>query len=203
MKKTVFDSPFWVLFFRTFFKIGLKLAGWKLIGERPPQKCVMIGAPHTSNWDFVLMLCVAFGFRVKLFWMVKDNVYKKGYGRIADWGGGIPIDRKSAHNVVDQTVHAIKEEEEFLLVNTPEGTRSKRKKWKTGFYYIALKAQIPIQLCYVDAPNKTVGLGPVITPSGNQQEDMVMIHEFYLQHRAGIHPELFTLPLGDDFTSEK
>ncbi len=197
MRVTLFDQVFPSLFFRSLTWLILKLSGWKVVGKKPTEKkAVLVAAPHTSNWDFVLMLLAAFHLRLKLFWMVKDNVYKAGLGPLANWAGWIPVDRGAPHGVVAQVINAFATSEEFLLLNTPEGTRSKRDRWKTGFYHIALKAQVPLLLCFVDAPQKIIGLGPLFWPTGDLEKDFKELDEFYKDKR-GIRPELYTPPLGE------
>ncbi len=198
MRTTLFHRPLQAMPFKILFRLGLLATGWRIEGELPPEKkMILIGAPHTSNWDFVLMLATAFKKDMKLYWMVKDNVYKAGWGWLADWAGGIPIDREHPQGLVGQMVQEFRQADEMMLVNTPEATRAKRDRWKTGFWHIAKGAQVPLLLCFVHAPTKTVGIGELLWPSDDLEADFRKIAAFY-SDKKGINPELYTPPLGDE-----
>ena len=196
IRKTAFHNPLVRIFFKAVANVWFSTKGWSARGELGDhKKMILVAAPHTSNWDFVYMLLIAFKVDLKLVWMVKDTVFKTPIlGSFANWGGGIPIDRNSAHNVVDQMVTSFNETEEMLLVNTPEGTRSKRDRWKTGFYHIATKAQVPIQLAGIHFTEKHITLGPVIFPSGDREADFKIIADFFKDFE-GKHHENYTPPI--------
>jgi 1-acyl-sn-glycerol-3-phosphate acyltransferase len=149
-------------------------------GEVPDTpKYVLIAAPHTSNWDLPIMLCLAFAFRTSLFWMGKHTLFRRPFGPIMRWLGGIPIDRREAHNVVELSAQLFRNAERLVMVVPPEGTRQKVRYWKTGFYRIAESAHVPIVLGFLDYRRKVGGLGPVVVPTGDIDADMVVIRAFY------------------------
>ncbi|WP_417446285.1 lysophospholipid acyltransferase family protein [Kangiella sp.] len=171
-------------------KALLRLLGWKLVGQLPKdKKYVVIFAPHTSNWDFVLMLMVRFCFKMKIGYLGKHTLFKPPFGWFFRMFGGIPVERNSANNVVDQVAAIIKQKEEIQFALAPEGTRSYKPYWKSGFYHIALRAQVPIVMTFLDSKTKEIGIGDVLRPSGNQEQDLDVIRAFY-KDKAGIRPEL-------------
>ncbi len=168
----------------------LRLFGWKVVGEMPEsKKAVFIFAPHTSNWDFVIMMIARFGFKMKPAYLGKHTLFKPPFGWFFRILGGIPVERSNSHNVVDQVVDIINQREEIALALAPEGTRSKTNKWKSGFYHIALKAEVPLVLAFLDTNTRTLGLGDIIELTGDQELDMQKIRNFY-QNKIGIKPEL-------------
>jgi 1-acyl-sn-glycerol-3-phosphate acyltransferase len=177
----------------------LALFGWRLVGRLPATpKYVIIAAPHTSNWDFIVAILAATAFGLRINFMMKDELFRPPWGWFFRALGGIPINRRSNNKVVDQMVERFAEREQLALVIPPEGTRSKVAKWKTGFYYIALGAGVPILLGFADFARKQVGFGPLITPSGDIEADMAGIRAFY-SGIVGRRPELF----GDITTTER
>lgn len=158
----------------------MKLMGWQFAGEFPAnRKFVIIGAPHTSNWDMPHLLAIASQMGIKVHWLGKKQIFKWPFAGLMKKLGGIPIDRSGKHNVVDQTAAAFGRRDEFYLVVPPEGTRGKVKYWKTGFYHIAHQAGVPIVLGFMDYSTKTGGVGPAIMTSGDYDADMIVIREFY------------------------
>ena len=182
MHRTIFDTPVVNTLLRAFSIAFLKLTGWKVEGSLPAdgQKCVLIAAPHTSNWDLPYTLMVAFVLRLHIYWMGKEQIFSPPFRGLMLWLGGIPVQRESANNLVAVSAEAIKAADGPLqLVVPPEGTRSKVRYWKSGFYYIALGAQVPIVLAYMDYGRKISGLGPVFHPTGDLEADMARIQAFY------------------------
>ena len=158
----------------------LKLCGWKTIGTDLEQKrFVVIGAPHTSNWDFPLMLSVVLKLRLEVFWMGKHTLFPFPFAWLMKWLGGIPINRAKSHSVVDETVHHYAEHEELIVLIPPEGTRAKVNGWKTGFYRIANNANVPILLGFLDANKKEAGFAGFFYPTGDIEKDMAEIRGFY------------------------
>ena len=155
-------------------------------------KCVMIAAPHTSNWDLPILLFFAFAFKTKLFVMVKNAVFRRPFGGFFKWLGCIPIDRTKPNGVVEQSIQAFRESEEMILVVPPSGTRSKVMYWKTGFYHIAKGANVPIVLGFLDYRRKVGGVGPVVIPTGDIEADMNTIRAFYADI-TGKNPEKASL----------
>ena len=161
-------------------KIFLNLSGWKIVGTLPPvSKYVVIGAPHTTNWDFVYMLVVFSALRIKISWMGKHTIFKKPFGKIMHSMGGFPINREKKQNAVDQVVDKFKSSEQLFFVLSPPGTRKKTNYWKSGFYWIAYKAQVPIVCGFLDYKQKKAGFGPAFIPTGNVKNDMDRIRDFY------------------------
>lgn len=168
----------------------LRLCGWKLVGEFPShQKQLVIFAPHTSNWDFVYMMMARFCFNMKPAFLGKHTLFKAPYGWFFRILGGIPVNRSSSHNVVDQIVNVVDARDEVALVIAPEGTRSKTDRWKSGFYHIASKAKLPITLAFLDTASKTLGFGGSFELSGDMDKDMETIRKFY-HDKVGIKAEL-------------
>ncbi len=171
----------------------LKLAGWKVEGVLPPEatKAVLIAAPHTSNWDLPYTLMVAFALRLNMYWMGKQSIFQFPFGAVMRWLGGIPVNREQSTNLVAASAQALeKADGNVHLIVPPEGTRSKARYWKTGFYYIALGAKVPIVMAYMDYPQKRAGLGPLFYPSGDIEKDMVAIKAFYAPFK-GKHADRF------------
>lgn len=193
MHRTIFDTPGVNTLLR-WFSIGfLKATGWKIQGQLPAngRKSVLIAAPHTSNWDLPYTLMVAFALRLNVYWMGKQSIFKPPFRRVMLWLGGIPIQRESSNNVVEASIVAIqKADGPVQLIVPPEGTRSKARYWKTGFYYIALGANVPIVMAYMDYARKESGLGPVFEPTGNIEADMATIQAFYAPFK-GKNPDQF------------
>jgi 1-acyl-sn-glycerol-3-phosphate acyltransferase len=182
MHRTIFDTPIVNTVLRAFSIGFLKLTGWKVEGSLPTgcAKSVFIAAPHTSNWDLPYTLMVAFALRLNIYWMGKSQLFRPPFRGIMMWLGGIPVQREQANNLVSASIDAIKAADGPLqLVVPPEGTRSKTRYWKTGFYYIAAGAQVPIVMAYMDYERKISGLGPVFVPTGNVEADMAAIKAFY------------------------
>jgi 1-acyl-sn-glycerol-3-phosphate acyltransferase len=182
MHHTIFDTPVVNTVLRALSVTFLKLTGWKVEGSLPPDctKSVFIAAPHTSNWDLPYTLMVAFALRLNIYWMGKESIFKPPFRGIMMWLGGIPVQRESANNLVAASVAAIKAADGPLqLIVPPEGTRAKARYWKTGFYYIATGAQVPIIMAYMDYEKKVSGLGPVFIPTGDIDADMATIKAFY------------------------
>ena len=166
-------------------RLLLAVMGWKIIGQVPPyKKFVLIAAPHTSNWDFPLGLAALYSYRLKVSWAGKDTLFKAPYGCFMRWLGGISIDRSSPHNVVSQLADKFKQSEEMVLVITPSGTRKKMPHWKSGFYWIAREANVPIACGYLDYKTKTLCLDLCFMPTGNVKQDMDRIREFYADVHA-------------------
>lgn len=172
-------------------KFVMKILGWQLVGEPPDMsKYVLIAAPHTSNWDFLVMLALDFAFKVECVWLGKDSLFRGPLGPFYRRMGGIPIDRSSRSSVVEQAVRAFQRSEKMVMAIPPEGTRRRAEHWKTGFYYIALGANVPLVFGFIDYKRKAAGFGPVLMPSGDIEADMAIIRGFYKDIK-GKSPENF------------
>jgi len=181
MHRTMFDTPIIKTLVRWFSILYLRLAGWRSVGGIPTDmtKGVMIAAPHTSNWDLPFMLFVAFELKISIYWMGKQEIFKPPFKSIMKWMGGIPVDRSKSSNMVNASIEVLDEHQSLIIIVPPEGTRSKTRTWKTGFYHIANGAKLPIFLGFLDYKNKVGGIGPCIIPSGDMEKDMEKIKAFY------------------------
>jgi 1-acyl-sn-glycerol-3-phosphate acyltransferase len=158
----------------------LHLIGWRTNVILPGvSRYVLIGAPHTSNWDFAIMMMLTTSEGIAVSWMGKNSLFRGPLGMVMRFLGAIPVNRKEQTNLVDQISSMFDKKEDLIIVLSPEGTRSKTTRWRTGFYYIALKANIPIVMAYADYKNKVCGIGPSIKPTGNIQADFEIIQDFY------------------------
>jgi 1-acyl-sn-glycerol-3-phosphate acyltransferase len=187
MHRTIFTTPFVNHVLRGLSVAFLRLTGWTIEGALPSNaaKSVFIAAPHTSNWDLPYTLMVAFALRLNPYWMGKADIFRFPFGGLMRWLGGIAVDRSRSNNLVAASAQAITDADGPLqLIVPPEGTRSKTRYWKTGFYYIATTAQVPIILAYMDYATKRSGLGPVFEPSGDIEADMARIKAFYLPFKG-------------------
>ncbi len=165
--------------------------GWKVEAVIPPfSKYVLIGAPHTSNWDFIFTLLSLSSQGLKFNWVMKHTMFFWPLGLLFKSIGGVPVNRKSSTSFLRSVIEIFQTREQFILAISPEGTRSKTRFWKTGFYTVATKAKVPVVMGYIDYPSKTVGIGvgenSVFTPSGNLAEDMKRIAAFY-EGKRGKH----------------
>jgi 1-acyl-sn-glycerol-3-phosphate acyltransferase len=187
MHRTIFTTPVVNHVLRGLSVTFLTLTGWTVEGSLPPSaaKSVFIAAPHTSNWDLPYTLMVAFALRLNPYWMGKAGIFRFPFGGLMRWLGGIAVDRSKSNNLVAASAQAITDADGPLqLIVPPEGTRSKTRYWKTGFYYIATSAQVPIILAYMDYATKRSGLGPVFDPTGDIEADMARIKAFYLPFKG-------------------
>lgn len=193
MPITIFTTPVLSPALRWLSKHLLRLLGWTLTGRMPANtpKSVVIAAPHTSNWDFPYTLMVAFAMGLNIQWMGKKQLFRWPFRHLMRWLGGIPVDRSQSTNLVAASVNTLlASPHELHLVVPPEGTRSQSRHWKTGFYYIALGAQVPIVLGYMDFAQKKSGLGPALVPTGDIEADMAQIKAFYAPFK-GKNPDQF------------
>lgn len=166
---------------RSLFKFIFRLTGWRIIGSVPTteNKYIIIAAPHTSNWDFIIGVMVRsiVGFDSKF--LGKKSLFRKPFGWLFRWLGGIPVDRSRAANLVDQVVSIFNDHDKFVLAIAPEGTRKNVTEWKTGFYYIAHGAGVPIVRSKIDIPNKTVTFYKPFMTTGSIEKDLPKIKEVY------------------------
>jgi len=194
MRYSLFDTPLITPLLRHASNLYLRLTGWEKVGSLPDSpKCVVVAAPHTSSWDFPLMLACVFSYRAKASWMGKKSMFVWPLSYVWKWLGGIPIDRAKAANAVHEAARVISESDRVLMFLSAEGTRRRTSKWKTGFYYIALRARVPIVLSFADYGRKRVGFGPSYMPSGNIKEDMKLLAQFY-EGMVGKYPDQFSAP---------
>jgi 1-acyl-sn-glycerol-3-phosphate acyltransferase len=175
-------------------KLWLGLFGWEARGDASAyKKCVVIAAPHTSNWDFPFLLAAAYVLDVRASWLGKHTLFAPPWGWFFRKLGGIPVDRRAPQTLVVQMSERFKAGDELILAVAPEGTRARVSFWKSGFYHIAVGSGVPIGLAFLDYDRKLCGLGPFIEPTGNARADMDKIRAFYRNIRAK-HPELESEP---------
>jgi len=181
MGTTIFNTPILSPILRWLSLTILKLLGWRAINNLPhvPRKAVMIAAPHTSNWDFALFLMIVFALRLNLNVLIKHTVFVFPIGIFLRYCGALPVDRRAAGARVLNTAKMFDENDDMLLLITPEGTRSPRTEWKTGFYRIAEAAGVPVLIAYVDVKKKCAGLDYEMTPSGDVEADMAEVYALY------------------------
>jgi 1-acyl-sn-glycerol-3-phosphate acyltransferase len=194
MRYTLFDTPVISPLIRGLAFYFLKVFGWRLEGRLPDvNKLVVIAAPHTSNWDLPVLLSLAFALGVKASWLGKHTLFRRPFGFLFRWMGGIPVYRSASKNMVAQSVEMFRNSEKLILTIPPEGTRSKVSYWKSGFYYIALGAEVPIAMAFIDYKRKTSGVGPTLYPTGDIEADMEVIRNFYANVTAK-YPDKAGLP---------
>jgi 1-acyl-sn-glycerol-3-phosphate acyltransferase len=174
---------------RAIGRLWLRCFGWTL-DERVPDldRAVLVAAPHTSNWDLPFTLAVAWALGLPMRWVGKHTLFKPPFGTFMRSLGGIAVDRSAARDTVKALTAVFEGREQMLLLIAPSGTRSKAPRWKTGFYYVALGARVPIVLGFLDWGKKRGGLGEVFAPSGDLEKDFAAIRAFYAPIR-GKFPE--------------
>lgn len=188
MKTTIFNTPILSFVFHILARLTMWLLGWRVDGKLPDlPKYILIGAPHTSNWDFVLFLGIIFTLRANVHFMGKAELFRWPIGWFFRYCGGVPVDRKKSTGLVDQMVKACNEADKFILTIAPEGTRHHVVEWKRGFYHIAKGAGIPIVMAQVDGKHKQVRIGQVFQPTDDIEADMKSI-QGYFAGVAGINP---------------
>ena len=170
-------------------RFGINISGWTIKGQVPDEeRIVIIAAPHTSNWDFILAMLAIFGLNIKLRWLGKHSIFKPGFKKFFEWLGGIPVYRDNPSTLIENVVDIVKKEKSIVIAMTPEGTRKKVNRWKTGFLRIAKQTQSKILLISIDAPTKSIEIGKIFNPTGDSEEDLVFIQKYYSSFR-GINPQ--------------
>jgi len=178
---------------KKFSKWILRLAGWKAYTTLPePPKSVICVAPHTSNWDFPVGKLSYISLGRQASFLIKKSWFFFPMNFIFSAMGGVPVDRSKRKSVTQQMVDEFEKHDNFHLAITPEGTRSLVSQWKMGFYHIAVGANVPIQLAYIDYKKKELGINEIFYPTGNEQEDLKKIQDYYKDFNAKF-PEKFNL----------
>lgn len=159
----------------------LALFGWRIEGEFPNlPKMMLVGAPHTSAWDWVLGMVVIWALGLEIFWMGKKPLFRWPHGGFLRWLGGVPVNRGASEGLVGQMVAEYNRRDKFLLCILPSGTRTKKVRWKTGFYHIATGAGAPILPMKFDYGRKAMTFGPLFQPAGDVAADMAKLHAHFV-----------------------
>ena len=177
---------------RNLARLLLRLARWRTVGT-VPQRAVLVGAPHTSNWDWVLTMLLAWDNDIQIKLLVKKEFFVGPLAPVLRATGAIAIDRTDPGETVNRLMAETEGDQPFVLGIAAEGTRSRGEYWKSGFYRIAQQTGLPITLAFLDGPSRTVGWGPTFTPTGDVAADMDRIRAFYAD-KTGLRPEGFTPP---------
>jgi 1-acyl-sn-glycerol-3-phosphate acyltransferase len=197
LKTTIFNTPILSTFLRFIANLIFRMVGWRVEGKLPDiPKYILVGAPHTSNWDFVLFLGVVFHLKANVKFMGKAELFRSPFGWFFYWCGGIPVDRKKSQGLVEQMVDACEKSVKFILTIAPEGTRHYVSEWKMGFYHIAKNAGIPMVMAIVDGKNKTMRVGQVFHLTDNMDADIKAI-KGYFAGMVGINPRKKYITLKD------
>lgn len=167
----------------------MRCMGWRFEGSLPEvKKCQIIAAPHTTNWDFVVGLAAMLAVGIRASWMGKNTLFFWPIKYLWAWLGGIPTVREQHLGAVEQRVKLFNDHEQLVLGIAPEGTRSPVDCWKTGFYHIAVGANVPIFPVYWDYPRKVIGLLPLFYPTGDADKDIADLMALYKKYQ-GKYPE--------------
>jgi 1-acyl-sn-glycerol-3-phosphate acyltransferase len=175
---------------KTISNFILRLFGWQAdLAVQMPEKCVLVGAPHTSNWDFPLAILGMAAMGIQFNWVGKHTLFRGPLGIFMRALGGIPLDRRSGGaRFAIKAFELFRDRDQFILAIAPEGTRHRTDYWKAGFYKMALKSNVPIALGYVNYEKKMVGIGIMFVPSGDSDKDFAIVREFY-SDKSGKCPE--------------
>ncbi len=183
------NSPYGISMVKKLCCVILRLFGWHVEENIPLlSKYVLIGAPHTTNWDFPLTLLGLSCLGVRFHWVAKHTLFRWPLGSLLRAIGGIAVDRSSGAGFLKKAIDLFHSRDNCILAISPEGTRSRSKYWKTGFYTIAQKAGVPVVMGYIDYQKKCIGIGEAFTPSGDIEHDFKRIRLFY-SNKKGKYPE--------------
>jgi 1-acyl-sn-glycerol-3-phosphate acyltransferase len=162
---------------------GLRLLGWRFVGEAPNlRQFVMTAAPHTSNWDWVIGMLALMALGVRVSWLGKGRLFRGPLKWFFEAMNGIPVNRNAPGDLVDQFIGEFESGRKIVLGLAPEGTRSKVKRFRSGYYRIAHRAGVPVVPGYFNYPDKTVGIGPAFDTLDDQQADIERLQAYYQQH---------------------
>lgn len=181
MRYTLFNTPILSSILRVISKIILKIIRWRVVGSLPDKqrKYVLVVAPHTSNWDFILFVLAVSVLRLKPSVLIKSTLFVGPLGWFLRYCGAIPVNRTQANSLVNYIASIYEERDEFVLIITPEGTRSANPNWKRGFHHVARTAEVPILVVYVDSNIKTIGIEGLMEPTDDVDADIGQLKKFY------------------------
>lgn len=179
--------------FRWICRAYMKLNGWSVRGDWPGiRKAIIIGAPHTSNWDAVWFLCAGAYYRARPIFLGKQSLTEGPFGGIVKWLGCVPVNQSERNDLVKKMLELLAENDEVLLGMAPEGTRGLAEKWRSGFHHIAMGTHLPIIIAAVDYETKSVGIAGVYQPTGDYEEDMANLMVYFSELKPK-HPERFSM----------
>jgi len=189
MRYTLFSTPLLTPALRVLSKIILKIIRWRVDGSLPAdqKKYVLIVAPHTSNWDFFLFVLTVSVLRLQPSVLIKDTIFIGPLGWFLRYCGAIPVNRRQAGSLVTYISGIYEEREKFVLIITPEGTRSPNANWKRGFHHVARAAEVPILVVYVDSALRTIGIEGLMDPSEDVDGDIQKLKTFF-DGKKGLKP---------------
>ena len=189
MRYTLFSTPLLSPTLRVLSKIILKIIRWRVDGSLPTdqKKYVLIVAPHTSNWDFFLFVLTVSVLGLQPSVLIKDTIFIGPLGWFLRYCGAIPVNRRQAGSLVTYISGIYEEREEFVLIITPEGTRSPNANWKRGFHHVARAAEVPILVVYVDSAVRTIGIEGLMEPSKDVDGDIQKLKTFF-DGKKGLKP---------------
>lgn len=181
---------------KTISRLYFCLTGWRLEGRLSPEinKCIMVAAPHTSNYDFGYSRAALYMMGCNVKYLAKKELLDSPFGFFFRWTGAIGVGRDRSENMVSRMVELLNQHEKLVIMLAPEGSRKLKGKWRTGFYYAAMQAKVPIVLASLDYKKKVANVGPVFHPTGNYHQDMVLVKEFY-KAVCPRYPEKFVLDI--------
>lgn len=164
----------------------MRLSGWRFTGADFPdvRKFVLIVAPHTSNWDFIVGIRAMYALGIRGTYLGKDTLFRFPLGIIMRWLGGFPVDRSTKSDVVTQTVELVEKMDKVIIVLAPEGTRKRTPRWRSGFYWIAQKSKMPILPVAFDFGKKEIFVNPLFYPTGDQDKDISYLRSLYRAEMA-------------------
>ena len=177
------------LYLRYAGRVMLSMFGWEIDGQAPDlAKAVVIAAPHTSNWDFWFGIAASWVYGIRCSWLGKDSLFRWPWGAFMRWTGGISVDRSHKNGLVGQAISSFQSSEALMLMVPAEGTRGWSPYWRSGFYWMAVEANVPIVCGFVDFGRKRAGFGYAVMPTGDVLADMAKIRAFYAEKTAA-YPE--------------
>ena len=190
MQYTLFSTPILSSVLRLISRVMLKIIRWRVIGSLPEEqrKYVLIVAPHTSNWDFILFIFTVSVLRLQPSVLIKSSLFIGPLGWFLRYCGAIPVNRTQANSLVDYITGIYTERDEFVLIITPEGTRSANPNWKRGFHHVATKAEVPILVVSVDSTNRVIAIEGLMEPSDDVAADMLKLKQLF-DSKSGLKPK--------------